>query len=25
VPSLMPWLDGPVTSKATAPVERFAQ
>lgn len=25
VPSLMPWLDGPVTSRATAPVERFAQ
>jgi Flp pilus assembly protein TadG len=25
VPSLMPWLDGPVTSQATAPVERFAQ
>jgi len=24
VPSLMPWLDGPVTSRATAPVERFA-
>lgn len=25
VPSLMPWLDGPVTSRATSPVERFAQ
>ena len=25
VPALMPWLDGPVTSRATAPVERFAQ
>ncbi len=25
VPSLMPWPDGPVTSRATAPVERFAQ
>jgi Flp pilus assembly protein TadG len=25
VPSLMPWLDEPVTSRATAPVERFAQ
>ena len=25
VPSLMPWLNGPVTSQATAPVERFVQ
>lgn len=25
VPSLVPWLNGPITSSATAPVERFVE